>query len=224
MSGQSTIINTNAVRELKELYVPIQKEIKVRLNEFKDIWNMGSEEDIFAELVFCILTPQSKAKSCYDAVGCLLGKDILIGGSEKQVGRELKSKVRFHNTKAKNIVEARKIFMKEKKISIKPVISKFKDSKETREWLVGNIRGLGYKEASHFLRNIGKGEELAILDRHILKNLVTFGVIKEVPDSLSKNKYLEIEEKMKEFSRKIKLPMAHLDLLLWFKETGEVFK
>jgi len=224
MHGQSTIINKKSVNELKELYVPIQKEIKVRLNEFKDIWSRGSEEDIFTELVFCILTPQSKAKSCNEAVGCLLGKDILIGGNEKQIGRELRSKVRFHNTKAKNIVEARKLFTNEGKISIKSVIARFKDPWEIRKWLVTNVRGLGYKEASHFLRNIGKGEELAILDRHILKNLVILGVIKDFPDSLSKKKYLVIEKKMMEFSRKINLPMAHLDLLLWYKETGEVFK
>jgi len=38
------------------------------------------------------------------------------------------------------------------------------------EWLVKNLTGLGYKEAGHFLRNIGSGK-IAILDRHILRNL-----------------------------------------------------
>lgn len=37
-------------------------------------------------------------------------------------------------------------------------------------------------------------------------------------------KYLEIEEKMREFSVAIDIPMPHLDLLLWYKEAGEVFK
>ncbi|MDM7912425.1 MAG: DNA lyase, partial [Methanotrichaceae archaeon] len=82
----------------------------------------------------------------------------------------------------------------------------------------------GYKEASHFLRNIGLGGDLAILDRHILKNLALLGVIDGIPASPSKKMYLEIESKMIEFSRKAKIPMSHLDLLLWYKEAGEIFK
>ena len=45
--------------------------------------------------------------------------------------------------------------------------------------------GLGYKEASHFLRNIGLSEDIPILDRHILKNLVLLGAIDKVPSSIS---------------------------------------
>jgi N-glycosylase/DNA lyase len=104
------------------------------------------------------------------------------------------------------------------------VISSFSNLEEAREWLVDNIKGMGYKEASHFLRNIGLGEEFAILDRHILKNLQLLGIIEEVPASLSRKRYFEIEKKMVRFSDRINIPMAHLDLLLWYKETGEVFK
>jgi len=67
---------------------------------------------------------------------------------------------------------------------------KFNENKDMREWLIRSIRGIGYKEASHFLRNIGLGENLAILDRHILKNLKFFGVIEEIPASLPKKNIL----------------------------------
>ena len=95
---------------------------------------------------------------------------------------------------------------------------------EAREWLVANVRGLGYKEASHFLRNVGRGEELAILDRHVLKNLVKHNAIEEIPKTLTKKRYMEIEQKMKEFSQKVSIPLAHLDLLFWSEEAGRVFK
>jgi N-glycosylase/DNA lyase len=137
---------------------------------------------------------------------------------------ELKGKVRFHNTKAQNVVLARRRFVMKRRTNIRGVLSRFDDPKKTREWMVSNIRGLGYKEASHFLRNIGLGEDLAILDRHILKNLVALGVLKEIPSSLSRKRYLEIEDEMADFARTIRIPMAHLDLLLWYKETGEIFK
>lgn len=84
--------------------------------------------------------------------------------------------------------------------------------------------GFGMKEASHFMRNIGLFEDIAILDRHILKNLIEYDVISEIPKTLTVKIYLEIEQKMKEFAEKIKIPFTELDLLFWSEETGHVFK
>ena len=224
MDETSTSRKKDPIKELKELYLPVKNKIKSRLDEFSQIWKRGSEEDIFAELVFCLLTPQSKAKSCDDAVNCILERDLLLKGNKSQIASELRGKVRFHNTKAKHIVEARKKLSKGGTLSIKNQITRFNNARETRKWLVEYIKGLGYKEASHFLRNIGKGENLAILDRHILKNLELLGVLEGIPTSISKKKYLEIEKRMKEFAESVRIPMSHLDLLLWYKETGEVFK
>jgi len=89
---------------------------------------------------------------------------------------------------------------------------------------VRDIDGFGYKEASHFLRNIGRGEGLAILDRHVLRNLRRHGVLRSVPDSLARRRYLEIEEKVQRFARDVRISMAALDLVFWSRETGEVFK
>lgn len=213
-----------AIKEMEKLYFPVKKEIKSRLKQFEETSERGNEGDIFAELVFCLLTPQSKAKSCDSAVECLLEGDLLLKGDKTQIAKALRSRARFHNTKANNIVKARKLFTKKGKLFIKPLIAQFSKPEDAREWLVRNIKGIGYKEASHFLRNIGLGEELAILDRHILKNLKLMGIIEDIPTSLSKKKCLEIEKRMAEFADRIKIPLAHLDLLLWYKETGEVFK
>ncbi|UCE73392.1 MAG: N-glycosylase/DNA lyase [Methanomassiliicoccales archaeon] len=224
MSVPSSDGNKQTIKDLKALYLPLKTEIKSRLKEFERIWETGTEEDIFSEFAFCIMTPQSKARSCDAAVKSLLEKDLLVKGNVQQIAEKLRSKVRFHNTKAKNIVEARRIFTKKGELSVKPIIAQFPEVEEARKWLVGNIRGIGYKEASHFLRNIGFGKELAILDRHILKNLQGLKVINEIPTSLSRNKYLSIEKKMKEFAENVKIPLSHLDLLLWYKETNEIFK
>lgn len=212
------------IKELKALYRPVDSKIEARLGEFERVWKKGTEKDVFVELVFCLLTPQSKARSCDSAVCILLEKDLLLKGTQKEIAEELKTKTRFHNNKAKYIVEARKMFTHNGKMRIKEKIREFQDPGDIREWLEKNVKGFGLKEASHFLRNIGMGSELAILDRHILKNLVYLVVISEVPDSLSQKKYLEIEKKMIAFSMDVGIPLAHLDLLLWYKEAGEIFK
>ncbi|VVB71811.1 N-glycosylase/DNA lyase [uncultured archaeon] len=147
-------------------------------------------------------------------------KCMLAEGAASAIQGELVG-VRFNLRKADYICLARQQFSER---SIRETLSKFSTPSGAREWLVHSVKGLGYKEASHFLRNIGLGESLAILDRHILKNLALLGVIEEVPSSPTKKIYLEIERKMTAFSLESGIPMGHLDLLLWYKEAGEVFK
>ncbi len=211
------------MEELYEIYNKIKPVIKKRLKEFKNKWKDGSEREIFAEFIFCLLTPQSKAKVCWRAVENIVSKNMLLKGKADDIVRFLTG-VRFKHKKASYIILAREKFVVNKKLKIKEFLSKFDDVISMREWLVKNIKGMGYKEASHFLRNIGFGKDIAILDRHILKNLKLFNVIDKIPSSLSKKLYFEIEDKMRKFSNKIKIPMDELDLLLWYKEAGEVFK
>ncbi len=211
------------IDELKAIQISIQDEIESRLAEFDRIRKIGDDKAIFAELVFCILTPQSKARVCWAAVENLLDKNLLLNGESDQILGELHG-VRFKYKKSEYVVEARDKLSIDGKIAIKSRISRFSDVCDAREWLVRNVKGIGYKEASHFLRNIGFGENLAILDRHILKNLRSLGVIEEIPDSLSRRRYLEIEREMMEFADRVKIPMSHLDLVMWYNEAGEVFK
>ena len=211
------------VEELKERYREMKDVIEKRLEEFDSLWKEGSEEEVFAELVFCLLTPQSRAKLCWCAVEHLIEKGLLLNGGERDIEDVLKG-VRFRKNKARYIVEARKLFTRKGQLELKKFLSSFGDVKTLREWLVRNVKGMGYKEASHFLRNIGLGKDMAILDRHILKNLKAFGVINDIPRALSRKKYLEIEEKMRKFSHEIRIPMSHLDLLFWSRQTGEIFK
>ena len=210
--------------EIEKIYKEKQKDIEKRLREFKEIWEKGSNEDIHAELSFCILTPQSKAVNAWKAITILRENGLLFNGSAEDIVEYLNI-VRFKNNKAKYLVALREQMQNEKgEIVTKDFFNSIADVKEKREWIVKNIKGMAYKEAGHFLRNIGFGKEIAILDRHILKNLVKLEVIEDVPKSLTPKLYLEIEEKMKAYCKFISIPMDSLDLLLWYKEAGEIFK
>lgn len=210
--------------EIEKIYKEKQKDIEKRLREFKEIWEKGSNEDIHAELSFCILTPQSKAVNAWKAITTLRENGLLFNGSAEDIVEYLNI-VRFKNNKAKYLVALREQMQNEKgEIVTKDFFNSIADVKDKREWIVKNIKGMAYKEAGHFLRNVGFGKEIAILDRHILKNLVKLEVIEDVPKSLSPKLYLEIEEKMKAYCKFISIPMDSLDLLLWYKEAGEIFK
>jgi len=213
------IMQTN---ELKKLYEEKKNEIKNRLKEFQQLMN-ESDEKLFAELAFCLCTPQSKAKECDKAIKILEKNKLLYTGNERQI-RAFLTNVRFPENKSKFIVEARSKLSVNGKIEMKKFLDKFENSFEAREWLTENIKGLGYKEASHFLRNIGFADDLAILDRHILRCLKYFKVIEEIPKSLTPKKYLEIENKMKRFAEEVGINFAELDLLFFYRQTGEIFK
>ena len=158
----------NALEELRDLYSEKRNAIHQRLREFREILDRN-DDDVFAELCFCLLTPQSSAKTCWAAVSRLKERSLLLKGEANEIQPQLND-VRFGDSKAKYIVEARATFSKDGKLYLKSHLSSFTNPFELREWMVENVKGLGYKEASHFLRNVGLGEEFAILDRHILRN------------------------------------------------------
>ncbi|MFH0815797.1 MAG: N-glycosylase/DNA lyase [Methanobacteriota archaeon] len=209
--------------ELKSLYASAKKRIVARLGEFERMGQEGTDEQLFAELAFCLLTPQSKAKSCWAAVCRLVEEgDLLCGKPEKISGRI--SGVRFHRNKGRYLVEAQRRFSKNGSLRVRNVIERFDSPRELRAWLVQNVSGMGYKEASHFLRNIGMGSELAILDRHILRNMAALGAIDGIPRALTPKAYLALEKEFLALAKRLRIPPDHLDMLLWYKEAGEVFK
>lgn len=210
--------------EVEKTYKEIAKDIKKRLEEFKEIWNKGSDEDIHVELSFCILTPQSKARNAWKAISELRDNKVLYNGTAEEISPYLNI-VRFKNNKAKYLVELREQMKNsDGEIRTKEHFLKIPTTHEKREWIVNNIKGMSYKEAGHFLRNVGFGEDVAILDRHILKNLVKLEVIKEIPKSISPKLYKEIEEKLRVYCEEVGIRMDEFDLLLWYLEAGEIFK
>lgn len=212
-----------ALKQLRRTYLKIKPEIKKRLTQFSKI-HKEPDEKIFSELSYCILTANANATRCDEAIKELEKRELLLKGKSHQLKPVLRGRARFHNKKADFIVMARNLFTRGSSIDIKTRLDK-SDIPATRDWLVDNIKGFGYKEASHFLRNIGLGKDIAILDRHILKNLKRYGVIDRVPSSVgSKKVYLDIEKKMKGFSEKIGIPFEDLDLLFWSIQTGFIFK
>jgi len=199
----------------------LEGKITSALRGFRETWK--SNQLVYEELCFCLLTPQSSARQALKTINLLKEHNLLDTGSAYAKEKYLRN-VRFFRTKALRLVEAQKRFPHHK---IKQVLISNglpNDAIKCREFLVREINGYGYKEASHFLRNIGFGESIAILDRHILKNLHNCGVINELPKTLTRKKYLEIEEKMKGFCEKHKMSFAELDLIFWSNETGEVLK
>jgi N-glycosylase/DNA lyase len=186
--------------------------IEKRLQEFQDLSKKNSDH-WFSELCFCILTANSKAQTAIN-----IQKEVGVLGFQEYPLEKIKEIIRqhrhrFHNNKSSYIVAARKF------INIKEILRDFKEGQVAREFLVKNIKGLGYKEASHFLRNVGYCD-VAIIDRHILKYMSENKLIDQIPKVVTKYFYLECEIILKNISKNL----AQLDLIIWQKVTGKVLK
>lgn len=215
-------INLEKHEKIMEIYKIMNSEAKKAIKGYKKAWT-GTEKEVFAEIAFCILTPQSKAKNAWAAITKLVDNGLLYEGKADDIVEYL-NVVRFKNNKSKYLIGLRELMTINGELQPKKILSSLGDTFEKREWILKNVKGMGLKEANHVLRNLGFGENIAILDRHILRNLAELNVIDEVPKSLTPKKYYEIEESMREYSKFSEIPMDELDLVLWYKEAGEVFK
>jgi len=211
------------LQDLNNSYRSKNKFIKNRLKEFENILNNSDDKKLFEEMVFCILTAGTSAKLCLDVIKQV--REIIHTGSKDEITAKLKGCYRFYNIRADYIFITREYLKDEFQMKIKEMLLSFEDPVERRDFLAQNkrVKGLGYKESSHFLRNIGfKG--YAILDKHIIRTLFECGVIKDSKIPGSRANYIEIENRLKEFATKNGFDIDELDLLLWSEKTGTILK
>jgi N-glycosylase/DNA lyase len=209
------------VSELRKEFSSRQNAIRERLAQFAAV----PQEDYFYELVYCVLTPQSSAVNASRVVD-----ELRLRGFERlqfdaaDILRRKEHYIRFHNAKARHLDRAKDLFPEiVRQLECCPQSAADNDVRALRFWITRHVHGLGWKESSHFLRNIGY-RNLAILDRHILRNLQRHAVIRSIPQTLTPRRYSEIEGCFQEFAATIGMAMDELDLLFWSRETGEILK
>lgn len=207
--------------EVKRLedHPPVRKLVETRIADFLEVHKRDSLA-WFTELVYCLLTAYSSAERSQLCVDALNNCNLILNGSVEEVAETLRSEGhRFADRRAEYIIAARELAP-----TLKSTVRGFEKTKEAREWLVKKVKGLGWKEASHFLRNVGY-LDVAILDRHILSNMTEYGLIDENGrKGLSKRRYLEYECVLKKVADSIDIPLGKMDLYLWFRKTGKVLK
>ena len=211
------------VEELKRIYHEKRKAIKARLAEFAEVGRTAPDERLFEELTFCIYTAGASARMglrCVESV-----RPVLMTGSMADIQRALEHKHRWPDGRGAYVYETREYLRELCGLRMRELLASFESEDARRDFFAANrgVRGLGYKEASHFLRNIGY-RGYAILDKHVLARLEEFGVIESAKPPSTKKKYVALEEKMKLFAETIGINFDELDLLLWYTKTGEILK
>lgn len=209
--------------KIKQAYFERGAEIRRRIAEFEDIWKNGTDERLWEEMVYCFFTGGCSARMGLNSIEAV--RPILLTGNHEELMNALVGKHRYPRARSGYIVASREFLQADCGMRLREKLSSFNDDLERRDWLVKEkrIKGLGYKEASHFLRNIGlKG--YAILDKHILRSLAELKIISEAKPPNTRQKYLTIEQEVKKLAVRLGIDFDELDLVLWSLKTGEILK
>ena len=211
------------IEKIKSAYLERREEIKRRLSEFQDIRKNATDERLWEEMVFCFFTGGCSARMGIRSVEAV--RPLLLAGNHAELAAALIGRHRYPNARAGYIVASREFLQQHCGLRLREKLESFDEDLARRDWLVKEkrIKGLGYKEASHYLRNIGYGG-YAILDKHILRSLAELGIIDAPQPPNTRTKYLATEEKLKNLAEVTGIDFDELDLVLWSMKTGEILK
>lgn len=152
-------------------------------------------------------------------------RELLTCGAHEELATALTGVHRYPRARSGYIVTTRDFLNADCGMRLRDRLANFADPVARRDWLARErgIKGLGYKEASHFLRNIGL-RGYAILDKHILRSLYEIGVTHTPDPPATRARYLATEQSLRDFAKDIEIDFDELDFVLWSLKTGEVLK
>ncbi|MFA0769027.1 MAG: hypothetical protein OXFUSZZB_002355 [Candidatus Fervidibacter sp.] len=205
--------------QLRAYHARIRPQVLRRLDEFRATWERG-DEAVFEELVFCLLAAGASALMGLKGVETI--RPVLWTASAEELAQLL----HFHlypMARASYIVAVREVVQNELQGRLRDWLAQFADHLSRRDACVQKFKGIGYKEASHFLRNIGfRG--YAILDKHIVRCLHVFGVLDSDKPPSTRKRYLDAEARYLAFAQQVGIDPDELDLTLWASRTGYIAK
>lgn len=211
------------VESIRETHRARRAEIRARLAQFDAVWRTASDARLWEELVYCIFTAGASARMGLRSVEAV--RSLLDEGTHEELAAALTGRHRYPRSRSGYVVVTREHLRQDCGLRLRERLAGFSDPVARRDWLARErgIKGLGYKESSHFLRNVGL-RGYAILDKHILRCLAEIGVTESPDPPATRARYLATEESLRRFARDARIDFDELDLVLWSMKTGEILK
>jgi len=201
----------------------------------KPRWETLDENILWRELVACILGSRVRYDVAYSAVERMgmanLFSDIQIKAKqplyEKAVFNVLmqhtssdnaygvQHRYPFPSIRAGQIgTAAQTIYSRSG--TIKSILEKAQDERDARRHLAREVSGLGPKQASLFLRNVGFATQVAVLDAHVLTYMDWIGLTPSpVKTVKTLRQYESLEDAFIEHSYSCGFPPDQFDLAVW---------
>lgn len=211
------------VENIRAAHAERRNAIRARLAEFAAVGERGDDRELWEEMVYCFFTGGCSARMGLRSLEAV--KPLLVTGEQPELAAALNGVHRYPNARSRYIVASREFLIEHCGMELRNKLKSFSCPFERRDWLVREkgIKGLGYKEASHYLRNIGY-LGYAILDKHVLNSLAELKIIDEPKPPNTRSMYLMVEQKLKDFTDSIEIDFDEIDLVLWSMKTGVILK
>lgn len=192
---------------------------RIRVESGAPSWRRMSEAGLWRELVACVLGSATRYENANRALAALAAEGCLNatarGLSQARLRRTLKEAgYRFPGTRAEQIMRSAKRLYANGS-GLRAFLERRGGLEEARSRVVENVHGLGPKQASLFLRNIGYSEDVAVLDTHVLGYMRLMGATDCVTPPSSLRRYTECELEFRTIAKKIGLSVAVADVAVW---------
>jgi len=157
-------------------------------------------QDVWSSLLFCILSSQVRATTATHAVQVILGEVPFFEESLSSVDvynrlnsilRRGDVRHRFPETRSQQIANSWFAFAQVKD-EFYGYLDSFSAEKDARVAVAERFPGLGFKQASMFLRDVGYSARLCVIDTHILWYCERMSL--PLQGALTTKRYLEVEE------------------------------
>lgn len=188
-----------------------------------------TEADLWTELACCILSsqvPYATAQAAavrVEASGLLedpaVSPDILEASlatllrSPFDLGGGLR-RYRFPDSRARQLAAATTAIRGEAD-KLSELLAGFEGVEGARDWFVARAPGLGPKQASMFLRNVGASYDLAVLDRHVINYMIVVGLTGDPAPTRRMADYRRDEAILRNHAAEFGLPVGLLDWAVW---------
>ena len=193
-------------------------------------WTSMTEDDLWRELVACILGSRVRFEVAHSAVERMDRRRLFseqrrssrfqqyeqdVMGALSEGSASGGPRYPFFRVRANQIRRAAERLYTSKE-SLREFLEDSRDIRDTRRRLASEVSGLGPKQASLFLRNIGFAAHVAVLDIHVLTYMRWVGLIETHIKSISTlRKYEALEDSFIEHAYSFGYAPDRFDLAVW---------
>jgi N-glycosylase/DNA lyase len=224
------------IEEIENVVMSVSNHIKNKNGNNMSLLDF-SEEQLWCSLVSCILGSRVLYETANACAVHLYQKRLLApsnivanpGKFEKLLATELSKPIfppfnenkgrRYVYSKSKSnyIVRTAIEIYKHNDTNLKDILMRCPNEYEARNVLREKAIGIGYKQASLFLRNISYSENLAILDTHVIRYMVLLNMVENDKNLRlsSKNDYIKLENTLYKYAISNDKAISTLDIAIW---------
>lgn len=208
--------------------------IKIPRSSVKD--KMYNEDEIWREIIQAILSSRVRFEIAKEFASIISKAELLQQKTYKLFSKEqyskkiinmlnepslcsfrnstIKTKYPFPNSRANYIADT--FYFINGETDIGSIVYFSCGENEKRNMLIENIRGVGPKQASMIMRNLGLFGDFAVLDTHILDYLYIQGITEKRIISINNIvEYEKIEKRYCEYAKSIDVDSSILDISIW---------